>query len=91
MLKRILYTGVGFAAGVLFILSVGETRAQFDQDGGGFQMSRMSPPLPGKFGKLVAVSGIDMYFMNDNDGTVYLVHPKTGTQLDTTVTMVPRS
>lgn len=91
MLKKILYVGAGFIAGIVFILGAGELRAQlFDQASGGFQINRMNPPLPGRYGHLVAVSGIDMYF-EDQAGNVYLVHPKTGGQLETTVTMVPRS
>ncbi|MDD5019060.1 MAG: hypothetical protein PHH75_05820 [Candidatus Omnitrophica bacterium] len=93
MLKKMFYVALGFASGVLFaVVGVGELRAQygFDDSSSGYKANIMKPSLPGKYGQLVAVSDMNMYFVSQ-DGTVTIVRPKTGEQLDTTVTVLKRS
>ncbi|MFA5038429.1 MAG: hypothetical protein WC732_01975 [Candidatus Omnitrophota bacterium] len=89
MLKKIMYVAMGFLTGVLSVWAAGELRAQFDDESGGYRESVVRPALPAKYGKLVAVSGIDMYF-SDQNGNVYLVRPKNNGQMDTSVTVIRR-
>lgn len=91
MLKKFLYVAAGFVGGVLFAVGgVGELRAQHEfDDNSKFTETVVKPSVPGRYGRLVAVSGIDMYFSAD-DGTVYLVRPRTNGQLDTSVTVIKR-
>ncbi len=87
-----LYVVLGFVGGVLFaVVGVGELRAQYGFDSNAsYTEGVMTPSLPGKYGKLVAVSDMNLYFAAE-DGTVTIVRPKTGGQLDTTVTVIKRS
>ncbi|MFB3919266.1 MAG: hypothetical protein ACE14U_04265 [Candidatus Velamenicoccus archaeovorus] len=91
MLKKMLYVVLGFVTGALFtVVGVGELRAQygFDSDSN-YAESVMKPSLPARYGKLVAVSDMNLYFAAE-DGTVTIVRPKTNGQLDTTVTVIKR-
>ncbi len=93
MKKKIFFVLFGFTLG--FIVSnaffIPELRAQYGFSGGDtFQETEMRPPLPAKYGKLVGISGIDLYFQGA-DGTVYLVKPRTQDALDTHVTVIKRS
>jgi hypothetical protein len=91
MLKKMLYVVLGFVTGTLFaVVGVGELKAQYGFDSGSsYAENVMTPSLPGKYGKLVAVSDMSMYFVTD-DGTVTIVRPKTNGQLDTSVTVIRR-
>jgi len=93
VLKKVLYVVFGFVFGfaIANIVSVPELMAQygFSKSSGGFEESVMEPSVPASYGKLVAISGIDMYFQG-TDGNVYIVKPRTGQTLDTHVTVVKR-
>jgi serine protease inhibitor len=90
-MKKMLYGLFGFALGFVaataFFLPELKAQSAFSGAGSAFQESQMQPSLPAKYGKLIAVSGIDLYFQG-NDGTVYIVKPRTGNVLDTQVTMI---
>jgi hypothetical protein len=92
MVKKLLYVVLGFMAGALFtVVGVGTLKAQYGFDSSGsYTESAMTPSLPGRYGHLIAVSDMNMYFASD-DGTVTIVRPKTSGQLDTTVTVIKRS
>lgn len=91
--KKVLYVVFGFVFGfaIANIVSVPELFAQFgsSKNSGVFEESAMEPLVPASYGKLVAISGIDMYFQGA-DGNVYIVKPRTGGTLDTHVTVVKR-
>jgi hypothetical protein len=90
MMKKVLYVMAGFVGGLLFaIIGIGELRAQFDDSSASYRELVMAPSVPAKYGTLVAVSDMSMYF-SAIDGTVTIVRPKTGEQLDTTVTIIKR-
>lgn len=94
VLKKVLYVVFGFALGfaIANIVNVPELMAQYgsSKNSGVFEESAMEPAVPASYGRLVAISGIDMYFQGA-DGNVYIVKPRTGTTLDTRVTVVKRS
>jgi hypothetical protein len=90
ILKKVLYVLLGFALG-FFVASaffIPELQAQWEN--GAFNEGTMRPSVPAKYGKLVAVSGIIMYFQAEN-GNVYIVKPRTDTELDPAVTLIKRS
>jgi hypothetical protein len=92
--KKVLYVVFGFVLGfaIANIINVPELLAQYgsSKSSGAFEESAMEPSVPASYGKLVAISGIDMYFQGA-DGNVYIVKPRTGNTLDTRVTVVKRS
>ena len=92
--KKVLYCVFGFVLGfaIANIVSVPELLAQygFSKNSGAFEELAMEPLVPASYGKLVAISGIDMYFQGD-DGNVYIVKPRTGQTLDTRMTVIKRS
>lgn len=92
MVKKMFYVVLGFVTGVLFaVIGVGTLKAQYGFDSSGsYTENTMTPSLPGRYGHLIAVSDMNMYFASD-DGTVTIVRPKTNGQLDTTVTVIKRS
>ncbi|MGE5279328.1 MAG: hypothetical protein ACM3L6_01105 [Deltaproteobacteria bacterium] len=95
-MRRTLYLATGFILGFLaagiFSARMREAQAAIgiDAESTGFSFDRMEPAVPASFGRLVAVNGIDLYYENQ-DGTVYIVKPRSGNSLDTRVTMIPRS
>lgn len=92
--KKVLYVVFGFTLGFIVAnaFSIPElmVRCGFAEGSGAFEESAMEPLVPASYGKLVAISGIDMYFQGA-DGNVYIVKPRTGSTLDTRVTVVKRS
>jgi len=94
-MKRMVYVLSGFVLGALVagIFSARSLEAQSlfgaKQKGEKFSYENMTPPVPARFGYLVAVSGIDLYFQGEN-GTVYIVKPRSGNSLDTQVSVIPR-
>ncbi|OIO35632.1 MAG: hypothetical protein AUJ74_05275 [Candidatus Omnitrophica bacterium CG1_02_44_16] len=91
--KKVLYVVFGFVVGfaIANIVSVPEIMAQsgFSKNSGVFEESAMEPPVPASYGKLAAISGIDMYFQGEN-GNVYIVKPRSSSTLDTRVTVIKR-
>jgi hypothetical protein len=88
--KKILFILFGFVFG-FFVASaffLPELKAQFGSSGT-FEEADMQPLVPAKYGKLVAVSGIDLYFQGA-DGSVYIVRPHTDKVLGTQVTVIRR-
>jgi len=79
----------GFA--VANIVNVPELLAQYgsSRSSGAFEEAVMEPAVPSSYGRLVAISGIDMYFQG-TDGNVYIVKPRSSGTLDTRVTVVKR-
>ena len=77
---------VGFMTASAFFTP--ELKAQWGTSS--FKEEAMESSLPAKYGKLVAVSGIIMYFQAE-DGSVYIVKPRTNTELDSSVTVIRRS
>ena len=92
--KKVLYVVFGFVLGfaIANVLSVPELMAQYgsSKNSGVFEESVMEPSVPSSYGKLVAISGIDMYFQGA-DGNVYIVKPRSSGSLDTRVTVIRRS
>jgi len=90
MFKKMLYVVVGFVFGFIFTSAffIPELRAQWESSS--LNEMAMQSLLPAKYGKLVGVSGITMYFQADN-GNVYIVKPRTDTELDPAVTVIKRS
>ncbi len=94
-MKKARYVVVGFVVGCLvagiFSARLLEAQSIFGDKGksDNFSYDRMQPPLPAHFGHLVAVSGINLYFQGQ-DGAVYIVRPRSGNNLDTQVTVIPR-
>jgi hypothetical protein len=92
MKKKIIYGMFGFVLGFLVASTffMAESKAQFDGDAdAAFQEDIMTPHLPGKYGQLIAVYDINMYFQAQ-DGTIYIVKPLRGSQLDTHVSVIKR-
>ena len=91
ILKKMLYVVFGFVIGFMFANAffIPELLAQYGAKATGFSEEAMQPSVPKEYGKLVAVSGIDLYFQG-NDGTVYIVRPHTGNALDSRVTVIKR-
>lgn len=91
--KKVLYVVFGFVFGfaIANLVSVPELMAQYgsSKNSGAFEESAMEPLVPASYGKLVAISGIDMYFQGA-DGNVYIVKPRSGNTLDTRVTVIKR-
>ena len=87
--KNVFYILIGFLIGLVFagVFSVVSVRAQLSSS---FDEEEMSPAVPVTYGKLVAVSGLDLYFQA-NDGTVHIVRPRTNKELESRVTVIPRS
>ena len=89
------YVVVGFVVGCLvagiFSARLLEAQSMFGdkKKGENFSYDKMQPSLPASFGYLVAVSGINLYFQGQ-DGTVYIVKPRSGNSLNTRVTVIPR-
>lgn len=93
MSKKWLYVFFGFAIGfvVANTFFIPELMAQYGKwAGASFTEMEMQPPLPSRYGNLVAVSGLTMYFQA-SDGAIHIVKPRTGTEFDTSVTMIKRS
>lgn len=90
MFKKMLYVVVGLAFGFIFTSAffIPELKAQWG--GNSFSETAMQSLLPAKYGKLVGVSGITMYFQAEN-GDVYIVKPRTDTELDPAVTVIKRN
>ncbi len=88
------YILVGFVLGCLgtgiFSARALEAQSAFSKGSEGFSYDKMQPPVPASFGYLVAVSGINLYFQGDN-GTVYIVKPRSGNNLDTQVAVIQRT
>lgn len=92
MTKRVLYGIFGFVIGfvVANVFFIPELMAQLGgKSSGAFSEDVMEPSVPKSFGKLVGVSGIDLYFQGE-DGSVYIVKPRTSGELDTRVTVIKR-
>ncbi len=91
MIKKMLYVSLGFVCGFLansFLIP--ELSAQYGGSStGSFQETSMQPNVPAEYGKLIAVSGIDLYFQADN-GNVYIIKPRTDTTLSSGVTVIKR-
>ena len=83
------YVLVGFVAGLIVasVFAVKEVRAQW---GDSFTEDKLKPPVPAKYGNLVAASGQDMYFQA-SDGTVYVVRQRAAGRLDNRVTVIVRA
>ena len=93
VLRKILYGLFGFVVGavVMNTFMFSESRAQFDTDSPAkFQETIMEPRLPARYGSLVAVYDINLYFQSQ-DGTIYIVKPLRGNEVDTNVTVIKRS
>lgn len=90
MHKKIVYGLFGFVMGffVANVFFTGELKAQFDSSSS-FNRDTMTPAVPVAFGKLVTVSDLSMYFEAD-DGTLYVLRPKTSNSFDTRVTVIRR-
>lgn len=90
--KKVFYVIFGFILGLLMadVFSFPEVMAQY---GGGrssaFSEDYMTPDIPSSYGRLVAVSGIDLYFQSD-DGSITIVKPRTRREVDTNVVVLKR-
>jgi len=95
-MNKAFYGVTGFVLGCLvagiFSARILEAQSAFGdkRKGDNFSYEKMQPPVPAYFGYLVAVSGINLYFQGEN-GTVYVVKPRSGNSLDTQVTVIPRA
>ncbi|MBI5872882.1 MAG: hypothetical protein HZB36_01905 [Candidatus Omnitrophica bacterium] len=92
MFKKMLYGMAGLVVGFVVASTFFplESMAQYGLGGsGGFSEEVMTPEIPAKYGRLVAISGIDMYFQSD-DGSVYIVKPRTQSEFNTRVSVVRR-
>ena len=93
--KKGLYVLMGFVLGCLaagiFSARFLEAQSAFTETGSkDYSFESMMPSIPASFGRLVAVSGINLYFEGQN-GVVYVVKPRSGNTFDSQVTMIPRS
>lgn len=80
---------MGFMAALLFCAP--DSMAQFTSSmSSAFKVTEMEGSVPAKYGKLIAVSGLYLYFQAD-DGTIYIVRQHTSTQFDSTVTVIKRN
>jgi hypothetical protein len=90
MRKNIFYVLIGFAVGILSgsVFFIPQLAAQ--SDFGSFQEEKLSTAVPSYFGSLVAVNGVNYYFQGKG-GNIYILRQRTGSELDTHVTVIPRS
>lgn len=96
MRKKIIYLAVGFMAGLGAgcLFSIPESAAQmgygtYGKSTTGFSTEKLTPAVPAAYGKLVAVSGVNFYFQADN-GNVYILRQRTGSDFDSRVTVIER-
>ncbi len=89
-MKKLFYFVIVFAIGFLmsgFLSSV--SFAQLGAGSGYFSEEEMDTKIPSRYGNLVAISGIYLYFQGP-DGTIYILKQKTQSQLDSNVVVIKR-
>lgn len=94
-MKRKFMIGLfGFVLGfcVSSIFSIPDLLAQHATwaQGERLQQNPMESAIPKSYGDLKAVSGIEMYFQGE-DGTIYIVEPRTAEKLKTEVKVIHRN
>ncbi|HAJ57150.1 MAG TPA: hypothetical protein DCL35_05210 [Candidatus Omnitrophica bacterium] len=90
--KKAFYIFFGFIMGIVAanVFFSQEVMAQYGGGkSGAFSEDDMTPEIPSSYGRLVAVSGIEMYFQGE-DGSITIVKPRTRRELDTNVVVIKR-
>lgn len=90
--RKMFYVFFGCVMGFMAanFIFVPNSMAQLGLKDSGFAVTEMEGMVPASYGKLIAVSGLYLYFQGD-DGTIYIVTQHTSKQFDPNVTVIKRS
>ncbi len=90
--KKMFYMFFGCVLGFMAanFIFVPNLMAQLGSKSSAFTVTAMEGTVPASYGKLIAVSGLYLYFQGD-DGVIYIVMQHSSSQFDPNVTIIKRS